>query len=176
MCNIVFTILLHAARRAMAAAPPLPKQRRWAFYISVFPWPQTDKTGHSRATNHQKENAEKQKGNSHLGRCVEPRSSSHPAPFPPGLPPWPYSSMASSGADPCSFSTSIASPGASWVLIGGSSGGGASPRCFHLGEGDLCPFASPRAAFFFRQALAWAKWRSYSSRIWPQCDYTSGPS
>ena len=30
---------IHAAQRAMAAAPPLPKQRRWAFYMSVFPCP-----------------------------------------------------------------------------------------------------------------------------------------
>ena len=35
MC-VVFTISLHAARRAMAAAPPLPKQQRWAFYTSIF--------------------------------------------------------------------------------------------------------------------------------------------
>ena len=35
---LVFNIPLHAARRAMAAAPPLPKQRRWLFYIS-YPFP-----------------------------------------------------------------------------------------------------------------------------------------
>ena len=31
MCYLLFAIPLHAARRAMAAAEPLPKQRRWAF-------------------------------------------------------------------------------------------------------------------------------------------------
>ena len=35
VCNVVFAIPLHAARRAMAAAPPLPKQRQWAFYVSI---------------------------------------------------------------------------------------------------------------------------------------------
>ena len=33
VCDLVFIIPLQAARRAMAAAPPLPKQRWWAFYV-----------------------------------------------------------------------------------------------------------------------------------------------
>lgn len=45
-----------------------------------------------------------------------------------------------------------------WALDGGSSGGEVLPRCLHVGEGDLHPFASPRAAFFFEQALACVKW------------------
>ena len=36
-CCLLFGIPLHAARRAMTAAPSLPEQRRWAFYISHFP-------------------------------------------------------------------------------------------------------------------------------------------
>ena len=35
VCNLVFGIPLHAGRRPMAAAPPLPKQRWWAIYITV---------------------------------------------------------------------------------------------------------------------------------------------
>ena len=32
----VFSVSLRAARRAVAAAPPLRKQRRWAFYMTIF--------------------------------------------------------------------------------------------------------------------------------------------
>ena len=38
---------LHAAQRAIAAAPPLPKQRRWLFLYTFFPCARTGLTGHS---------------------------------------------------------------------------------------------------------------------------------
>ena len=74
-----------------------------------------------------------------------------PTPLPSDPPRGPYSSMASSEAGSNS-STSIPPLGVSWVLVGGSSGGEVLPRCLH-------PFASPRAACSFGQALSCAKWR-----------------
>ena len=35
VCNLVFSIPLHAARRAIAAAPPLLKQRRRLYYMTT---------------------------------------------------------------------------------------------------------------------------------------------
>ena len=35
VCDLVFIIPLQAARRAMAAAEPLPKQRCWAFLYTL---------------------------------------------------------------------------------------------------------------------------------------------
>ena len=35
VCDIVFIIPLQAARRALAAAPPLPKQRQWALPYAI---------------------------------------------------------------------------------------------------------------------------------------------
>ena len=45
---LLFAIPLHAARRVMADA----YQRWWAFLDDLFPWSQTDRTGHSRAPEH----------------------------------------------------------------------------------------------------------------------------
>ena len=35
VCDLVFIIPLQAARRAMAAVPPLPEQRWWAFLCTI---------------------------------------------------------------------------------------------------------------------------------------------
>ena len=50
VCNLLFAIPLHAARRAMGAAEPLLKQWQWLFYMSVFLRPQPNITGHSRVS------------------------------------------------------------------------------------------------------------------------------
>ena len=77
-------------------------------------------------------------------------------PLPPESSPS-YSSIPSPELDSCLISSSTSPSRASSVVVGGSSGREVSPRCLHLGEGDLHPFASPRAAFL-GQAFACAKW------------------
>ena len=66
--------------------------------------------------------------------------------------------MAPSEADSYAFSTTTPPSGVSSALDGSSSGGEVLPRCLHVGEGDLHPFASPWAAISFAQAFACAKW------------------
>ena len=66
--------------------------------------------------------------------------------------------MASSGAGSCSVSTYISPLGVPWASVGGSSGCEVLPHCLRVEEGGPHPFASVRAALFFGQALAWAKW------------------
>ena len=76
--------------------------------------------------------------------------------------PWPCS-MAPSEADSYAFSTTTPPSGISSALAGGSSGGEVLPRRLHVGEGDLHPFVSPRAAIL-RQAFACAKWGDLAVR------------
>ena len=82
--DLVFIIPLHAARRAMAAAPPLPRQR-----IYLFPGTRTGLAGHGGAPNHQKETSprpvknrqRKNKGKEYiLGRPWAPSSPSSASP------------------------------------------------------------------------------------------------
>ena len=143
----------------MAAAPPLPKQRRWVF-IYPFPWRQTGLAGHSRAPYHQKGKRGKNKKVTRTSGRVwgAARSRLHPTPLPSDPPRDPYSSMASFEAGSYSPSTSTPPLGVSRASVGGSSGGEVLPRCLHVGEGDLRPFASPRAALFVGQAFACTKW------------------
>ena len=89
-----------------------------------------------------------------------PGNRKAPPPYHPSVrsAPWPYSSMAPSEADSYAFSTTTPPSGVSSALAGSSSGGEVLPRCLHVGEGDLHPSAPPRAAIFFGQAFACAKW------------------
>ena len=75
------------------------------------------------------------------------RPPTHLTPLPSDPPRGPYSSMAFSEAGSYS-STSIPPLDVSWASVGASPGGEVLTRCLHVREGDLHPFASPRAAFF----------------------------
>ena len=66
--------------------------------------------------------------------------------------------MASFEAGSYSPSTSTPPLGVSWASVGGSSSGEVQPRWLHVEEGDIPPFASPLATFFFGQAYACQKW------------------
>ena len=115
--NLVFNIPLHAAGRAMAAAEPLPKQRRWLFYITFslapdrpsrpYSGPQPPVRKNKRKSHPKKGNKASQDPSCHpTFRTTGPELIPLPPPWPPPVPiraslPPPSSPILSPGLKVC---------------------------------------------------------------------------
>ena len=138
------SIPLHGARRAMAAAPPLPPagRRRHFRGISARPGPACAVIVGVPPSAQKQKRKTKEKAHD-APRRKQKKTNCRP-------PPAPYSSTTTSGATADSNSTSTLPPsaaGATGTAVTGASGA-LAPRSLRGGDGDLHPLAACRASLF----------------------------